>query len=184
MVPFDQYSYVFFWNYKRMDNSNYNFRIVEALCYAKNNCNNNELFNKPITIIIMAIVECILFDFIKRVNEHNIERIPNLDQSVINKTRSKTLKMFKHIITHAKKYNLMLLENKYDEIDELRELRNRVHIQNDTCSFDKNEYKLWNDKNAQRAGRILKEICEILCNYYPRPGKEIPNIEHFPQPWL
>ncbi len=183
MTSFAEYSDVFFWNYKRMDNANYNFLVLELICSAKKDQGNDILFNKPIILIIMSIVECILFDFIKRVNEHSNEVIPDLNQSAIEKIKSKTLEKLHHIVDQARKHNLLLSDSLYFDLDDLRSRRNRIHIQNDG-QFDKNEYKIWTNAAVQKAGEALENICQVLCYTYPRPQKVVPPMIDFPRPWL
>ena len=51
----------FIWKYKKGDNIIYNFGILDQLYDSKKSCNTNKkhLFNKPIMLIIISIVECL-----------------------------------------------------------------------------------------------------------------------------
>ncbi len=131
MKSFDDYSYIFFWDFKRMDNANYNFRVLNVLCDAKKANQSNDLFNKPIILIIVGIAECILFDFIKRINEHTAEEIPNLEKEKIHNIKAKTLKKLQQIVDHAQINDLLLSKDLYPKLNELIPLRNRIHIQDE-----------------------------------------------------
>src|SRR5260370_17470176 len=63
-------------------------------------------YNKPITLLIVAIIECIFDDFINRVGQHVYDKIPNLTSKEINLIRAKKLDKLDHYISIAKKYNL------------------------------------------------------------------------------
>ena len=67
---FADYTNIFFWDFKRIDNVNYNYEIVEKFYKVKKENNNSKYFNKPIILLLASIIECILYDFVKRVNEH------------------------------------------------------------------------------------------------------------------
>ena len=58
--PFSDFTNQFFWDFKRMDNVNYNFEIIETLYTAKKATGNDGRFNKPIVVLIMGIIECVL----------------------------------------------------------------------------------------------------------------------------
>lgn len=66
-----------------MDNVNYNFQIIETLFKMKMNSDGNPQLNKPIILILAGIIECILYDFVRRVTEHRKELIPGLDNENI-----------------------------------------------------------------------------------------------------
>lgn len=185
--PFSDYTNVFFWDFKKMDNVNYNFGIVEKLYTVKKQNGSNSFFNKPIIIAILSIIECILYDFVRRVNEHSNEKIPNLDDAFVANTKIKTLEHFEPLIVHIKKNNLLRISNKdsiYDELDHLRKVRNRIHIQNIQQQLDRDECNVFTEDNLKLAEKSLERICEILCHVYPRPDREFCSMSDFPRPWL
>lgn len=169
-----------------MDNANYNFQILETICKVKKEKSNNPYFNKPLTVLLIAIIECVLYDFVRRVTEYRQEAIPNLDPTAVDDTRSKTLDQLEPLIAHVKKNNLLRVssgDSIYDDLDFLRKVRNRIHIQNYQQQLDRDEYKIWIDDNIKMAGRVLERICEVLCHVYPRPDREFVSIIDFPKPW-
>lgn len=183
---FDDFTNIFFWDFKRMDNVNYNFSIVEILYKDRKINGDNRLYNKPITVILVSIIECILYDFVQRVTQHSREAIPNMEEAIIDDTRAKELDMLEPLIAHTKKCNLLRAgqdDNIYDDLDLLRKVRNRVHIQNTSKQLDKNEYGVYTDENRKLAEGCLIRVCEVLCHVYPRPNREFLSMSYFPEPW-
>jgi len=184
--PFSDYTIVFFWDFKRMDNANYNFGIIEILYKAKNQNGKDFRFNKPITLAIVSIIECILYDFVRRVNEHRNEIVPNLDDIIVSDTREKTLDQLEPLVAHIKKNNLLRIsgnDSVYDDLDHLRRVRNRIHIQNTQQQLDRDEYNVFTNDNLILSEKCLERICEVLCHVYPRPNRYFCSMSDFPRPW-
>lgn len=186
--PFSDFTSQFFWDFKRMDNVNYNFEIIELLYNAKKSANGNRRFNKPIIILIMAIIECSLYDFIIRINRHNHDSFPNITQSIINYFRSsKETDELRIIIPQIKSQNLLRAsstDSVYDDLEHLRKVRNRVHIQNKYQALDRNEYNVFTDSELEKTQRCLIKVFSALCNVYPRWQKQPIPMSDFPMPWL
>jgi hypothetical protein len=183
---FSEFADLFFWDFKRMDNVNYNFQILEMLSRLKKEKNNSPLFNKSIVLQLISIIECILYDLIRRIAEHSHERIPFLDPEAITHTKSKTLDEFNAIISHIKKHNYLDVPKDgklYVELESLRILRNRIHIQNHPKKLDKDECNIWTEANIVLAGRVLRDVVDVLISKYPRPGRTLVSISGFPNPW-
>lgn len=183
---FEDYTGQFFWDFKRMDNVNYNFRILEFL-YAEKRKSNNPLFIKPITIILISIIECMLYDFIVRVQTHSADIIPNLEQDIINDIRGKEIDQFEVIIAQIKKKNLLRVSPTsavYADLDLLRKIRNRIHIQDTQQELDKDDYNVFTSGNLELSEKIFERVCEVLCNVYPRWEKQPLLMADFPRLWL
>jgi hypothetical protein len=187
---FSEYTYIFFWDFKRMDNVNYNFTIVETLFNLKKECTEDHLLNKTIIIILASIIECIIYDFIRRVNEYRQELIPGIDvidEAFVDDTRNKICDQFEPLIAHIKKHDLLGAseeDNVYQDLDFIRRLRNRIHIQNRQQQLDKDEPKILTNENVLLTSNLLEKICDVLCNSYPRPDRELISIVNFPRPWV
>lgn len=188
MAKFEDYSEVVFWDFKRMDNVNYNFNIAERLINCALKSDDKNCFYKPIYLILAAIIECTLYDFLKKINEHRYEQVPNLTPKEIQAIQNMTkvpnkLKCFNDI---CKKHQLLGASNSmYDNINTTSEIRNRIHIQNEKRSHPKDESDLWSDAIVISCGQLLKDIFTIMCNQYPRPGNfhKNPDLQFFPEPW-
>src|SRR5260370_40723366 len=81
----------FMWSFKKGDNIVYNFEILWELYKAKGGAEQSrkQYYNKPITLLIVAIIECIFDDFINRVGQHVYDKIPNLTNKEIGLIRAK-----------------------------------------------------------------------------------------------
>lgn len=183
---FGDYTAQFFWSFKRMDNVNYNFRIMKLL-YAEKKKNQNPLFIKPIMIILISIIECMLYDFIIRIQTHATDKIPNLEEDMINEIKNKEIDQFEAIIAQIRKQNLLrasTTSNVYSDLDLLRKMRNRVHIQDTAKDLDKDDYNVFTEGNLKLAEKILERVCEVLCNVYPRGGSTPLLMADFPRIWL
>lgn len=187
---FSEYTMQFFWDFKKMDNVNYNFQIVETLYDARRTSSKKDLFNKPITLILVSITECLLEDFVVRIRTHVSDVIPNLPQRIILSIKGLQMDQFEHIIAQARKHNLLRVavnDTIYDDLEYLRLARNRIHIQNTRDlgqRLDKDEILVFTDTTRERAEKIFERTCEILCNVHPRWGNvPIPMVD-FPRPWI
>lgn len=183
---FSEYTGQFFWDFKRMDNVNYNFEILEKLYEIKKQ-QKTDLLNKPITITIISMMECMLYDFIIRIKGHIYDKIPNLSQDIIDEIKDKYCEdVFGNIIAQVRKQDLLLASSSiiYDNLEQLRKIRNRIHIQNSKYELAADENSVFIDDNLNLAQNMFERICEILCNVYPRWGmRPIPMVD-FPRPWL
>ena len=185
---FIEYIGQFFWNFKRMDNVNYNFEILGRLYEAKKAKSNDTHFNKPLIILSVAMVECILYDFIDRINSFSSDPFPNITTADILFFRnSKDTDELKLIIPMIKAQNLLRVsatDTIYEDLEDLRKVRNRLHIQNKYHSLPKDEDAVFTDYKLKLAEKCFEKICEVLCNVYPRWGKDPLPMADFPRPWL
>jgi len=182
MSDFEEYLKYFFWGFKRMDNAVYNYRIIESLVLS-----NSDLMVKPIVILTISIVECILYDFLTRVQQHVNEKVVSLTDDEIESIKGKELpNALNNYIELCKKYQIFTNDIN-DELCRFCEIRNRVHIQNVKGYWPPDESFLWNKKLGIEAGELLRSIILNLSENYPRPSSfhcspEI-TIEAFPFPW-
>jgi len=186
--PFSEYTGQFFWDFKRMDNVNYNFSIVEILYTAKKANRNNTHFNKPITILLIAMIECMLYDLIIRIRTHMNDPFPNMNWSIVSFFRGKReTDELKVIITNIQAQNLLRAnpgDTIYADLEHLRCVRNRVHIQNRWNTLDRDEPRVFTDAELQTAEQCFEKVCEVLCNVYPRWNKQPLPMVDFPRPWI
>jgi hypothetical protein len=123
----------FMWSFKKGDNIVYNFDIIWELYRARRaaTATHKHKYNKPIILLQMSIVECILDDFVNRVGQHVRDRIPNITPAQIADFRTKKRDKLEHYIAAAKKHDLFDADDAfYANMDLLRQARNRFHIQN------------------------------------------------------
>lgn len=182
----------FIWEFKKGDNIVYNFDILEELYRGRSLSKNPDLFIKPIVITIASIVECILDDFVNRIQQRVSDPLPNITPAVIAdfkyKKKGQTLEIkklekFNHYIDIARKHNIFNRPGAFYKIlDLLREVRNRVHIQNKSNSLEKDEVNVYTKKTLEFAERVLEIIIIEMMVKYPRSVPEISPAE-FPFPW-
>jgi len=185
--PFPEFSKQFFWDFKRMDNVNYNFEIVELLYAAKRETGSNRRFNKPIIILIMAIIECSIYDFIIRINEYSQDSFPNITQTVVSFFRGKKeTDELRRLIPLIESQNLFRVpsgDSLYTDLEHLRKVRNRVHIQNKFSTLQQDEAKVFTNAELGRAQECLEKVYDALCNVYPRWQNQPISMNDFPRPW-
>lgn len=189
MTKFSDYTSVVFWDFKRRDNVEYNFTIIEILI--ADISNNHQLHNfyyKPIFITIMAIIECTIYDFLCRIQEHVHEKISLNAEDIDNIKNLNLPAKLKNYNDICKKYKLFGEENPSgicQSIEALLETRNRIHIQNDKHLIPADERYLWTSELVKYAGRTMKELFLFLSVNYPRPGHihDEPQLDSFPTPW-
>ncbi len=175
----------FIWNYKNGDNILYNFDVLNILYKSRFNADvkDRQSFNKPITLIISSIIECIIVDFIDRIKGHRRELIPNLSEKQIRDcrykgrgkdTREKRYKEFNHFIQAVQKNEIFGEEIIiYRALDFLRKIRNRIHIQNShNNDLPKDEIAVFTDKNLELAETLLDIITKKMLHDYYRPHRE------------
>lgn len=161
----------FIWNFKIGDNINYNLGVLSELykCCETDGVNSVKL-RKPIFITVMAIIEAVLYDFDRRIREHNAERIQNLSAESIRIIRSKKYDKLDKYIEHAKIHGFFddVQENFYDDLHKLRIIRNRVHIQNDKNYTPSDEDRVFTMNTLCLAECALEIILRTMRKKYAR----------------
>ena len=105
------------------------------------------------------IIEALLSDFFRRVYVNTREWIDNIHGEKLEIIRSKKYKKFETFIAWVKRYNLFnKSEDFYDQLHELRSLRNNIHIQK--SSID--ELFLFTNEEKLKA----EQICEFIIKYF------------------
>lgn len=186
-LQFSDYLSQFFWDFKRMDNVNYNFEIVKVLYKSKRGNCNSSYFNKPIILILMAMVECMMYDFMVRIRGFRWDSFPNITSAMIHSIRNLgETDMMGKLIERARATDLfqVLPEGTlYDDLDYLNKVRNRIHIQNKYNFAHRDESMVFANATLQKAERLFKDVCGVLCNVYPRWDKTPLPMSDFPDPW-
>jgi hypothetical protein len=175
----------FMWSLKKGDNIVYNFKILWELYKAKGvEQSRKQYYNKPIILLIVAIIECIFDDFIKRVDQHVYDKIPNLTNKEISLIRAKKLDKLDHYISIAKKYNLFDRDASfYDTLDLLRRTRNRFHIQNALNQLDADESKVFTSITRVKAEKAFEMVLETMMGKFPRKHSPSVSFSDVPLPW-
>jgi hypothetical protein len=125
----------FIGDFKIGDNINHNLKILNALYkrHAEADAAEKALLCKPIVILLVSLLDAVFYDLHTRIKTFTREGVENVIASSIAYIRTqKKLDDFGKYIASAKKHGLIEPpdDKLYGDLDELRQLRNRVHIQN------------------------------------------------------
>lgn len=173
----------FMWSYKKGDNIIYNLEVVWELYEAKARSVDKRKYNKPITVILVSIIECILDDFTNRIRGHVNDTVPNISQSDIVMFRTKKYDKLEQYIAASKKLDLFNQPASfYDSMDELRKARNRIHVQNSKNQLAADEFNVFTDALLAKAQQAVEVVLATMIVVFPRNGRTIaPNS--VPLPW-
>lgn len=177
----------FFCIFKTGDNIRYNLSVLEKLYefFDDPHTKDKKLLLKPITIILVSIIEAILHDFHVRVRTNIHEGVFGLKDNVINYIRNKEVDEFANYIESSKRHDLFKLAytNFYEKLDKLRVIRNRIHIQNKWGYEPANDYALFTDSNKILAELCLEVVVKTMHNNHPRPSEMSDYVGNLKFPW-
>jgi hypothetical protein len=168
--------------FKIGDNINYNLGTLRVLyrCFEVSPPVDRTYLCKPITIALVSITEAMLYDFIERVK--GPERVDTLPRDIIDGIKAKTYKKLDHYIASARKHDLFDADDGfYARLDELRKLRNRIHIQNEKKHFERNEGDAFSVTRKARAEEVLEYVCKYLSYKHTRSARGY--VATFEFPW-
>lgn len=173
----------FMWSFKKGDNIIYNLEIAWELYEAKARSVDKRKYNKPITVILVSIIECILDDFTNRIRGHVNDTVPNISQSDIVMFRTKKYDKLEQYIAASKKLDLFNQPASfYDSMDVLRKARNRIHVQNSKNQLAADEFNVFTDALLAKAQQAVEVVLATMIVVFPRNGRTIaPNS--VPLPW-
>jgi hypothetical protein len=130
------YSSGFIGDFKLGDNIVHNLAILRELYKTQVSSENDgvHLLCKPIVVLIGSVAEAVLYDlYVVKIADFTSEGVPNIDTNMLEEIRTKTIDEFAKYISHARSKSLLGgASDLYDSLEDLRKLRNRVHIQNGT----------------------------------------------------
>lgn len=183
----------FVWSFKHGDNIMYNFTVLQALYLAQKSAKPEGILNKPITILLVSIIEAILIDFLSRIDQAthhlpaNVNRatLDNLKQEIESKKcpekiedefgehiyLRRKLYHFNEIIELLRKYELFGKTDDpiYDALTKFGHLRNRVHIENYHQNFEDRENRVFTQQRLSDLERVLGDLWTKMTNDYKRP---------------
>lgn len=176
----------FIGDFKLGDNVVYNLRILDTLYRSQASAlpDDKHYFNKPIILLNVAITEALLSDFFFRMSNYTIEGVVGVSQDILDDIRDKTVDKFAVYIdvTGSKGFFGEHSNGFYDELHELRKLRNRVHIQNEDNYPPRDEGDGFTDDNMVLAEKVLEKIVKTMSQKHNRPTVER-HVQNFKFPW-
>jgi hypothetical protein len=178
----------FIGDFKVGDNINHSLRILAVLYQVQQNASGAseaEFMHKPITIFIGSICEAILFDFHYRIRRFTFEGVKNVAESVANYVRGTRLDEFSKYTASAKKHDLLndAGSDIYDALEELRKLRNRIHIQNTNRHFEPDDSAAFTMKRQVEAEKTLEKVIKLMATKYNRHSSKQGFVADFELPW-
>lgn len=180
------YSSGFIGSFKLGDNIVYNISILREL-YAIQKTGTRkqaELMRKPIIVLIGAISEAILYDlYVVKIAVFTREGVPSIPQDILDVIRTKTIDEFANYISNARSNSLLGTSPAiYASLDELRKLRNRVHIQNAKGHFEPDESDAFNEKRQRDAEMTLEQLVCYMAKHHQR-SKSRRHVADLELPW-
>lgn len=180
-------------SFKLGDNIVFNLAILKKL-YAISEIDTQAkfYFRKLQIITIVSIIEAVLYDFHLRARTYTFEGVQNLTQGVLDTIRSKQIDKFEKLIASCKKHKIFdsYGEQFYSDLDNLRKLRNRVHIQNEKNDFEPDDSSAFLQSRLLNAEECLEKVCRLMLLNHPRSTNyeavnefEFPWNAHYPVPF-
>jgi len=180
------YSSGFIGNFKLGDNIVRNLAILRELYEVQNSGTHEqaELMRKPIVILIGAVAEALLYDlYVVKIAKFTSEGVPSIPQKMLVEIRTKTIDEFARYISNAKSKSLLgKASNLYDSLEELRKLRNRIHIQNAKNHFEPDESIAFSVKRQRDAETTLEQLISYMVNNHMRSINK-QHVADFVLPW-
>jgi hypothetical protein len=176
----------FIGDFKTGDNVNCNIATLELLYeYSTIGYSQRRYLRKPITIIIVSIIEAVLHDFHMRAKFFTREGVASLADQVIDHIRGRQQEDFEKYIASARKHDLLNSPNGglYQTLDELRRLRNRVHIQNAGRDFEPDETLAFSEERKILGEQALEYTCKIMSANHARSPQVGGYVQDFRFPW-
>lgn len=180
----------FIGNFKLGDNINHSLATLEALYAAMNAAPDykGSLFRKPITVLNISLIEAVLYDFHNRMRNFVREGVVNVKPEVLVYVRElRKIDELGVYIASARKHDFFDLKdtNFYDCLDELRKLRNRIHIQNTKNHFEPDDSIAFSNDRMVLSQQALEQVMRTMSAKYSRDKRfvadfELPWDTHFP----
>jgi len=172
-------------SFKTGDNINHNLRILvllykyydDAIPYDQN------LLRKPIILLLVTIVEAVLHDFHARIVHNVSEGVSNLTDEVIAYIRGKKIDELEKYIVSARRHDFFDAghTNFYDALDQLRKVRNRVHIQNIRVELESSDYHVFTERRKIMAEKAVELVLKTMAKKYGRGASRY--VKDFELPW-
>ena len=173
--------------FKTGDNINHNLLVLKVLYekYELATSAEKRLLCKPITILLISIIEAALHDFHVRCSKFTWERVTNLADGVASYIQGKKLSKLSQYIQSAKKHDLFSNVDGalYEDLELLSKLRNRVHIQNENKDLEPDEFNAFTLERKKMSEVTLERVIKVLALKYPRPDHIAGYVKDFQLPW-
>lgn len=177
----------FIGNYKLGDNICFNLNLLALLYdnYSRADLRSRGLLRKPIILILVSITEAALYDLHQRIRWFVWEGVQNIGHVVADYVRGlRKLDELQKLTVSAQKHDFFELADTafYDDLDQLRRLRNRIHIQNVKNDFEPDDANAFTEARKVLAERVLEKTLRTMLRKYDR-GPEFNYVSDFVLAW-
>lgn len=154
-------------------NITFNISIMRILRNHRNEGDEGRkrFLQKPLIILNVSMIEALLYDFHKRVQWNTREGVAGLSMTVINYIRGKHVDKLETLIASSKKHDLFGTAGStfYADLDQLRRIRNRMHIQNDKNDLEVDDHNAFSEARLTLSEQALEWVMYTLEDKYARP---------------
>jgi hypothetical protein len=141
-----------------------------------------QLLCKPIVVMLVSLIDAV-YDLHTRIKTFTRKGVENIIASSIGYVRTKKkIDEFGKYIASANKHGLIEppADKFYDELDELRKLRDRIHIQNSKNYPPRNEHHAFTPDKKLLAEKAVGKAFRAMAKKYVR---KLDCVESFNLPW-
>lgn len=163
----------FIGSFKLGDNIKHNLEALKELYAVQETGSSTQqkLMRKPIIVLIASIAEALLFDLYLKIEHFTIEGVPSIPEEVLEEIRTKTLDQFNNYIDNARSKSLLGPDaDIYENLHELRKLRNRIHIQNTDNHFEPDDGIAFSKARQTAAEKTLEHLMKLMERDHTRVG--------------
>ena len=178
----------FIGNFKDGDNICYNLEVLNKIyeTYYLNG-EKSPFLRKPLTVFIVSILEAAMDDLFFKIRSYTREGVPNLPIAIIAKVRAdkSAYRKFKSQIKFSKTNDFFDASqtNFYTALDELRKIRNRMHIQNNYRDTPFSENLVFTEKRLIQAEKVCEHLLGKMSEKFPRSLYNRDYVDDFVLPW-
>lgn len=172
-------------DFKLGDNVVFNLSIMKTLRAYREAANGapRRYLQKPLIVLNVSIIEALLYDFHVRAKWFTSEGVAGLPDKVLNYIRNKQIDKLESLIASSRKHDLFDQAGSsfYDDLDELRRIRNRVHLQNEKRDLEDDDLHAFSEARLTLSERALEYVMKTLQDKHPRATNKF--TKKFELPW-
>ncbi|TJV38709.1 MAG: hypothetical protein E5Y02_28585, partial [Mesorhizobium sp.] len=133
-------------------------------------------------ILNVAIIEALLYDLHKRVKWFTHEGVMGMPANIITYIRGQQIDKLETLIASCRKHDLFDEPGStfYDDLDLLRRIRNRVHLQNEKNDLEPDDSNAFSAERLALSERAVEFVMMTLEAKHPRPGNTYTQPFHLP----
>lgn len=176
----------FIGSFKTGDNIVDSFKSLRVLyeIYSEADTYQKHCLRKPIVLLIASICEAVLHDLYMKIRAYSSEGVMNVTSEIALSIRGKQIDKFKKYIDVARKHDILCPSTPafYDALDEVRNLRNRIHLHK---HLGRRDWHVFDDESKILTEKVCERLLRRMCSKFPREYNhvnafEIPWEPHFP----